>query len=437
MRVLHVIPSVAERSGGPATAIIPMCRALIDQGVEVLLVTTDAGLSDDQLDRNSGGKPPFQTCSFSGALQNSEKLPDFEQLEKEQVRKGGLPPLLRDYKGVPAMFFPSQLGESFKYSRPLASWLRSNIQHFGLAHIHAVFNHSSVAAAHACRKAGVPYVVRPLGTLDPWSMTQKSLRKRLFWQVSGKGMLRRASAVHYTSEVEKRATEELFDLNHGKVIALGIDGEVSNAFGKDRLNEYFPLLARDPYLLVMSRLHPKKGLDVLLDAFLSLVQDKRWERWRLVIAGDGTADYVLKLKNKVKSQRERILLTGWLEGEKKAAVLSGAALLVLPSYQENFGLCVMEALSNSVPVLVSPHVNLAEEIVSANAGWVAEVDKDQLEARLAQVLGDHEELKRRGRAGKELSERYSWEAAGKGLKELYEDISRKGAKVQREALRFP
>ncbi|HKG80318.1 MAG TPA: glycosyltransferase, partial [Pyrinomonadaceae bacterium] len=123
MRVLHVIPSVSDRSGGPATAIIPMCRALLRHGIEVLLITTDAGLREDAL-------------------------------------KGG------DYKGVPAMFFPSQLGESFKYSRPLASWLRSNIRDFGLAHIHAVFNHSSVAAAHVCRKAGVPYVVRPLGTLD-------------------------------------------------------------------------------------------------------------------------------------------------------------------------------------------------------------------------------------------------------------------------------
>src|SRR5215216_4614267 len=94
MRVLHVIPSVSERSGGPATAIIPMCRALLRQGIEVLLITTDAGLRQDAI--KSGGKPPFLTCSFS------------TDLGQEQVRKGGLPPLLREYNGVPAMFFPSQ-----------------------------------------------------------------------------------------------------------------------------------------------------------------------------------------------------------------------------------------------------------------------------------------------------------------------------------------
>src|SRR5215207_2099156 len=241
MRVLHVIPSVAERSGGPATAIVPMCRALQQQGIEVLLITTDAGLHDDAL--NSGG----------------------------------------DYKGVPAIFFPSQLGASFKYSRPLASWLNSNIHQFGLAHIHAVFNHSSLAAAQVCRKAGVPYVIRPLGTLDPWSMTQKSLRKRVFWQISGKGMLQRAAAVHYTTEAEKLSTERLLGLNHGKVIALGIEADSATSSTQD--NYDLPLLAGEPYALVLSRLHPKKGIDVLIDAFLSLVQDRKFSHWRLVIAG--------------------------------------------------------------------------------------------------------------------------------------------------------
>src|ERR1041385_2220663 len=190
MRVLHVIPSVAERSGGPATAIVPMCRALQQEGIEVQLVTTDAGLHGEAI--------------------------------------------ASEYKGVPAMFFPSQLGESFKYSRPLAAWLRSNIRQFGLAHIHAVFNHSSVAAAHACRRDRVPYVVRPLGTLDPWSIRHMYFRKYLFWQALGKGMLRRAAAVHYTTEAEKVATQEVFGLNHGKVIALGIDTKAATTVLRDK-----------------------------------------------------------------------------------------------------------------------------------------------------------------------------------------------------------
>ena len=372
MRVLHVIPSVSERSGGPATAIIPMCRALMREGIEVLLVTTDAGL----LEKRNGDA--------------------FE------------------YKGVPARLFPSQLGESFKYSRPMASWLATNIRNFDLAHIHAVFNHSSVAATRACRDAGVPYVIRPLGTLDPWSMTQKSLRKRLFWQVSGKAMLQRAAFVQYTSQAEKLSTEGRMGLNHGKVIALGI--ETSTAI--NNVAEHFPELARDPYVLVLSRLHPKKGLDVLIDAFQSL----ETQHWRLVIAGDGPSEYVSRLKNKVKG--ENVLFTGWLEGERKEAVLNGASLLVLPSHQENFGLCVMEALAHSVPVLVSPSVNLATEIAAANAGWIATIHKDALAAKLAEALRDKEELARRGRAGRQLSQKYSWENAARDLTRLYQEILR-------------
>jgi glycosyltransferase involved in cell wall biosynthesis len=358
-----------------------MCRALQQQGIEVLLVTTDAGLSEDQ-------------------------------------RRDGY---VADYKGVPAMFFPLQLGESFKYSRPLASWLSANVSHFNLAHIHAVFNHSSVAAAHICNRNGVPYVVRPLGTLDPWSMSQKSLRKHLFWQLSGKGMLRRAAAVHYTTEAEKLATERLFGLNHGKVIALGIETKSATTLSRERLAHYFPSLAGDPYVLVLSRLHPKKGLDVLIEAFLSLAHEPKFAHWRLVLAGDGPADHVDDLKWRAAAS-ERVIFTGWLDGEKKDAVLSAASLLALPSHQENFGLCVMEAFSHSVPVLLSPHVNLAEEIVLANAGWVATVDKDALQTRLAEALDDEEERARRGRAGKQLSQKYSWENAARGLADLYRNI---------------
>jgi len=377
MRVLHVIPSVAERSGGPATAIVPMCRALKQEGIEVLLVSTNAGM-----DHNES---------------------------------------LSEYKGIPAMFFPTQLGDSFKYSRPLSSWLNSNIQQFDVAHIHAVFNHSSIAAAHVCQRARVPYVVRPLGTLEPWSMTQKSIRKRVFWQVSGKGMLRRAAAVHYTTEAEKLSTERLLGLNHGKVIALGIEANSATSPTPATLEQHFPELATGPYALVLSRLHPKKGLDVLIDAFLSLIQVQKFAHWRLVIAGDGPADYVLKLKATARSSSQ-ILFTGWLDGEMKDAVLGGASLLVLPSHQENFGLCVMEALSHSVPVLVSPHVNLAEEIVLANAGWIATVDKNSLVSRLAEALSDEEERSRRGQAGKQLSKKYSWDTAAKSLVALYKEL---------------
>src|ERR1044072_4994086 len=102
-------------------------------------------------------------------------------------------------------------------------------------------------------------------------MAKKALRKRLFWQISGKGIMDHAAAVHYTSEAEKLSTESSLGLNHGKVISLGVE-VIIHTNGKP---------AGDPYVLVLSRLHPKKGLDVLIDAFLSIAA--QFAEWRLVI----------------------------------------------------------------------------------------------------------------------------------------------------------
>ena len=346
-----------------------MCRALIARGHEVCIATTRDGLS--------------------------------------RVNGNGNGPHL--YNGTSIHFFPVQWGDGFKYSRPMKTWLDENVRSFDVVHIHAVFNHSSVAAAHVCQKARVPYVVRPLGTLDPWSMTQKSLRKRLFWQISGKGIMDHAAAVHYTSEAEKLSTESSLGLNHGRVIPLGVETAVSNG----RVDQ-------DPYVLVLSRLHPKKGLDVLIDAFLSLVQMPQFAEWRLVLAGDGPSEYVSMLK--AKAADDRIKFTGWLDGEEKNSVLSGASLLVLPSHQENFGLCVMEALAHSVPVLVSPNVNLAPEIAAAHAGWIASTDKTALKEKLAEALLDRDELTRRGRAGLQFARKYSWENSARELADLYRSV---------------
>ena len=371
MRVLHVIPSLAEQSGGPAAAIVPMCRALQTQRIEPLIVTTNEG------------RPRADT----------EDLLDFE--------------------GVPVRFFPVQLGASYKYSRPLATWLGKNVKDFDLVHVHAVFNHAPVAAARACRGAGVPYVVRPLGTLDPWSMKQKPVRKRLFWFLFAKRLLLAAAAVHYTAAAEKTATEAYLGMNHGYVVPLGVN--LNGSTHDDSVANYFPELAREPYILSLSRLHPKKRLDELIEAFQSLGD----QRWRLVIAGDGPADYLSFLNQKARGS-ERISFTGWVEGKRKEALMRGASLFVLPSRHENFGLTVVEAMACGVPVMVTPQVNLAREIDSAQAGWV--VAFKELSNGLAVVMEDNGERLRRGKIAYEYAKRYSWAKVGTDLADFYRQI---------------
>lgn len=368
-----------------------MCRALRQQGVDLLLATTADGLAAQK-----------------GTVQS---------------RLGEI----TEYLGQPTIFFPSQIGASFKYSRPFAQWLDSNVADFDLVHIHAVFNHACIAAARACRRHRVPYVVRPLGTLDPWSMRQKSWRKKLFWHVGVKHLLNSAAAVHYTAKGEQEATEHSLGLNHGVVVPLGIEPEQSFEPGSayHLAGEGVSSTAR-PYVLVLSRLVPTKGLEVLLEAFLAFRNQKQNERWNLVLAGEGPKEFVARLEQIAAEAgaSEHVLFPGWLEGESKNAVLRHSSLLALPSYHENFGLCVMEALACGVPVLVSPQVNLAPEVRAAGAGWVASVDKKSLAGALANALGCEDERLRRGEAGRRLSNRYTWPAVAGMLTGMYRDVLR-------------
>jgi glycosyltransferase involved in cell wall biosynthesis len=392
MKVLHVIPSISGRSGGPAQAIIPMCAALIGKGVEVLLATTD----DDLPQLNGAGK----------------------------LERG----VITEYKNLPVILFPKQLGASFKYSRPFALWLEEHVTDYDVVHIHAVFNHSCIAAARACREKRVPYIVRPLGTLDPWSLKQKSLRKKLFWHGGIRTMLRRAAAIHYTTTGEQQAVESSLGLNHGVVVPLGVDLSKLESAGSDRQakpSELFPGLRTRPYVLVLSRLHPKKALEVLLAAFLSLVKEPEFRKWHLVLAGDGPSDYVDLLKRMVAKSNasEFVVFPGWLDGVQKESALKNASLLALPSHHENFGLCVMESLACGVPVLISPQVNLAPEIQAAQAGWIADIDKDSLVATLREALTCDEERRRRGEAGRRLAMSFAWPIVAAKLADVYAAIA--------------
>src|SRR5438445_1337264 len=187
MNVLHVIPAVAPRYGGPSHAVLGMGRVLANHGVNVCIATTDA---------DGAGHLPVE----HGKVQ--------------------------DWQGVPAVFFPRQWSEAFKYSGPLAAWLGDHVTDFDVVHVHAVFSHACLAAANACRSGHVPYIVRPLGTLDPWSLRQKPIRKRLLWHCGARSMLQKAAAVHYTTSEEQRLVEESLGLGRGVVIPLGVDAEL-------------------------------------------------------------------------------------------------------------------------------------------------------------------------------------------------------------------
>jgi glycosyltransferase involved in cell wall biosynthesis len=381
MKVLHVIPAVAPRYGGPSQAVIQMCQALRSEEVEVLIATTDA--------------------DGEGRL----------------AVKSGKPVV---YEGVPTIFFPRQFSEAFKYSHTLARWLNKNVSDFDIVHIHAVFSHSSLAAARVCENKKVPYIVRPLGSLDPWSLSQKRFAKKVLFRMGVNQMLDGARAIHYTTSAEKQLAEGALGIDSGVVVPLGVNQELFRG-SAENFRELFPKLADSPYLLLLSRLHQKKNVESLLEAFAAVVKEGEQRWWKLVIAGNGERDYIEKLKRLAFEKcAESVIFAGWLDEARKAAALRGAELVVLPSFQENFGLSIVEALACGVPVLVSTQVNLADEIQAAGAGWVVNLEGDSLRRGLTEALRDTGERRARGAAGERLvSSRYTWPAVAKQLKALY------------------
>jgi len=389
MRVLHVIPVLAPRYGGPSQAIVGMCTALLQVGTDVLVATTD-------------GNGP-------------EHLPVV--LERPVV-----------HAGVPTIFFRHQWSDSLHYAPRLAGWVAAHAAEFDVVHIHAIFSHPGPAAARACVRRDIPYVVRPLGHLDPWSLQQHRLRKRLVWQLWARPMVKHAAVLHYTTAQEQRLAERLLGPTPGAVIPLGVGDELLRRPPAPlHAAEHVPGLSDHSYVLALSRIHPKKRLDLLIDVFLEVTAPPDLQQWRLVLAGDGPADYVSALRQQVAARGagQRVLFPGWLAGQDRLAVLRNAALMALPSQQENFGLAVVEALACGVPVLISSEVNLADEVSAAGAGWVAPLDRAALVSALAHALADAPERQRRGAAGVELaSARFTWRRVAEQLTTLYTRLRR-------------
>jgi glycosyltransferase involved in cell wall biosynthesis len=378
MRVLHVIPSVAARYGGPSQAVVGYCRALEHAGIDTFIATTNA--------------------DGPGVLDVPVGVPT-------------------RFDGLSAMFFERR-GEAFKFSAGLARWLAAGVGQFDVVHIHAVFSHPSLAAARACQRAGVPYVVRPLGSLDPWSLSQGAWKKRLLMQAAVKRMLRDAAAIHFTTDAERELAEPVSQGTRAVVIPPGID--------RGTLAAPVPTShQREPIVVTLSRLDPKKNLESLIGSFHRLASDPARRSWRLVIAGEGAPEYRRHLVELAScgAAADRIEFAGWVSGADKLALLARAAIFALPSHQENFGIGLLEALACGTPAIVSNRVNLADEMHEAGAGWVASSDAE-FECLLGERMDDTgASLVEAGHAARAFAARFEWSRVAARLAELYTSLT--------------
>lgn len=385
LRVLHVIPSVGKHDGGPSRAIELMAQALAGSDVVMEIATTD----DDGPGRRLPG--PFDADGVAA-----------DPLSGSALRR----------------HFPKR-SEFYKFSPALARWLSRQVRNYDVVHIHALFSFSSVAAAFIARRAGVPYVVRPLGTLNEYGMTQRRpWLKRLSLRWIEGPILRHAASVQFTAEAERVQADALGIPMRGVVIPLAVDapGEPDGPAWQAR----FPMLGTRRYVLFLSRIDPKKNLEALLDAMAALARDHA-ERM-LVVAGDGEAGYVAGLKRRAETLgiAARVVWTGFLDGGMKSAALKGAAVFALPSYSENFGIAAAEALLLGLPCVLGRGVAIAGDIEAAGAGIAVEPEAAAIATALSVYLDDEPARLRAADAARRYAmAEYSVATLGNELRELY------------------
>ncbi|MDB6171240.1 MAG: hypothetical protein JWL59_551 [Chthoniobacteraceae bacterium] len=383
MKVLHVIPSLSPSQGGPSFALPMMARALRDAGVEVDIATTD----DDGPGKHT-------------------KMPLGMRLERDGI----------------GYFYFSKQTEFYKGSWPLYRWLKQHVSDYDLVHVHALFSFASGAAARTARAAAVPYIIRPLGVLNRWGMeNRRRWLKSLSFRLVEQPLINGAAAIHYTSEQEKAEAEASGVRAVAAMIPLGIDvEEFAVVSDSDLPGGGSPESNAHPQILFLSRLDPKKGVELLLAAFACV--SKRFPNGRLVIAGSGQPAYIASLKAKAVQLgiANEVIWPGFLSGREKLSALSAASVFCLPSYSENFGIAAVEALAAGLPVILTKGVAIAAEVETYQAGLVVEPSVGALAAALDRVLSEPDLCSALGRNARRLTvERYSLAAMGKSLQGLY------------------
>ena len=382
MKILHVVPTYlpATRYGGPIYSVHGLCKALVAIGHEVHVYTTS-------VDGDQDSDVPLES------------------------------PVTMD--GVAVWYFPSRIIRRLYWSPKMFHRLKSSIASFDVVHLHSVFLWPTWATARLARRFGVPYVMSPRGMLVKDLIQRKSRWLKTAWiTLIETRNIRGASLIHFTAGVERDDFAEFgFPVTPYCVVPNGAEfpGLPDDAAVNDDIRI---AISGGRYLLFLGRLSWKKGIDRLIEAMPS-VPDQR-----LLIVGNDEEDYAHTIRRLMREHAvdDRVtLVPRFVGGADKQALYGNAILFVLPSYSENFGNTVPEAMAAGCPVVVTPEVGAADLVQAANCGSVA--TGDELAATLNALLEDRDRLAKLGLAGKVwVAANLSWESVAHSMAEQYRAV---------------
>ena len=381
MKVLHVIPTLAVRHGGGDRACAELAESLARAGLEVGVAF--------------GSRPGVE-----------EFVPKGVSLYPVRTELG------RDLKGI--------YGWSVLWRR----LLRDLVPAYDITHIHALWNIPSLVATTIARQHSRPYIVQPHGSLHPWKLRHKRLRKWLYGVLFESRILRNAAGIHTESEEDRRDVLRYIHHETVFVVPSGAFPQVIRApVSHLRVADMWPELANRRFILYLARLDVNKGVDMLLRAFASATP---WTLgWKLLIAGPDAANIERDLRHlsDVLGIGDHVVWGGMLSEDAKRLALQQCGLYVLPSLSENFGIAILEALLCGKPVITTTSTPW-RCIDEAGAGMVVEPNAQALSLAIAHMCGrSEEELAVMGRVSRSIGDQYSWDNVAVQMIQVYEGIA--------------
>ena len=331
MRILHYMQAIDFRHGGPPRAVVDQVATMHARGHEAGVATTVVeNVPEDWLGGEPGHPEVVKLPPVGGLL--NRLTPEGVRLAEEAARR------------------------------------------YDVVHLHGVWETSNIQVARACRAAGTPYVVSLRGMLDDWAMRQKPLKKQLYLALGGRRFLEGAAAVHCTAEYEKQQSRRRFGTANAAVIPNLVDlRPYADVPDPAAARSEWPGITGDALtVLFLSRLHPGKGVDMLIDSVAEV--RRRGGNVHLVIAGNGEEDYEKVLRRHAINAgiEDHVTWTGFISGSVKLSLFAAADVFALPTMQENFGFVMFEALAAGTPVISSNLVDTRDEIAASGGGVVVE-----------------------------------------------------------------
>lgn len=378
MKVLHFITSISLKGGGPSRSVPMLVKGLAEVDVDITLMTFR---SDD-----------MNTHALDGT---SAKLKVLEE-------------------GVTAKEIEEFiLAEKFDLIQMQSMWAKSYHQ-----------------VAQIARKHNIPYLITPRGMLEPWSLSQKKWKKKIALMLYQMNDLQKAACIFTTAEMEAQHVREL-----GVKVPMSV---IPNGIETDGYACRTSMEGVKKQILFLSRVHVKKGIELLIDAFAHLHKD--FSEWSVVIVGNGETDYIESLKQKVKSLKLEncINILPPVFGDAKTKLYQQSSLFCLPSYSENFGMVIAEAMSCGVPAITTngtPWQLLNGDYTTMGAsldmlgddqrtGWCIELSVENLEKTLREAMSiDPVTLYKMGQRGSRMiNENFNYRSVAKKTRRLYEWI---------------